>query len=336
MERHGFVESFEGKDRRKNWRLKNIIGRDVKMLDIFEKIAGVAATDSLVLITGETGTGKELAAEAIHFESPRKSGPLVRVNCAAFTESLVTSELFGHEKGSFSGAIALKKGCFERAGNGSIFLDEIGDIPVRTQSCLLRVLESRTFQRVGGSESLNVDARIICGTNKNLWHEVKQKRFREDLFYRINVVPIHLPPLRQRKTDIPLLASYFLKRYADQNGKEIRRISGPAVEMLLKHDWPGNVRELANAVEQAVVFCKKRKITPVDLPRKLHEGASSKPFALTLTSRSLPQAEAALIVNVLEEFNWNLKQAAEKLDIARGTLYSKIKKHGIAKPFSVD
>ena len=328
--------SFPETERRKRYRFDNLIGRDPKMFAIYTKIDDIAATSSTVLITGETGTGKERVAEAIHFRSPRKSGPLIRVNCASFTETLVNSELFGHEKGAFTGAMALKKGCFELADKGTIFLDEIGNISIQTQVSLLRVLESRTFQRVGGVKSLKFDGRIICATNMDLWHEVKEHRFREDLFYRINVVPIHLPPLREKIFDIPILATYFLKIYCKQNGKKISRISRPGMNMLVRYNWPGNIRELANAIEQAVVFCKKNEITPDDLPRRVCEASHPGSFTFTLTSPSLPKAESALIQRILEETNWNLKQAAGMLDIARGTVYSKMRKYKIEKPHSAD
>lgn len=332
LEKSSFVEH----ERRKKHRFENFIGRDPKMLEIYNKIDDIAATDATVLITGESGTGKELVAEAIHYRSSRRASPLIRVNCAAFTETLINSELFGHEKGAFSGAAAMKKGCFELADKGTIFLDEIGDIPLLTQIALLRVLDSGSFQRVGGGKTLKVNTRIICATNKDLWHEVKEKRFREDLFYRIDVVPIHMPPLRERKSDIPLLSTHFLKRYAVQTGKNITRISGPAMETLRQYDWPGNVREFANIIEQAVVFCKKMEIAPDNLPRKMHGAPSSKSFALALTSSSLPEAESTLIRKVLNETDWNIKQTARDLNIARGTLYSKIKKYGIEKPHSGD
>jgi two-component system NtrC family response regulator/two-component system response regulator HydG len=204
---------FLGKEHRKGYRFENIIGQDPKIFEIFQKIIDVAVTNVTVLITGESGTGKELIADAIHFRSPRRSEPLVRVNCAALTETLINSELFGHEKGAFTGATAQKKGHFELADRGTILLDEIGDIPLPTQISLLRVLESKTFQRVGGSTTLKVDTRVICATNKDLSDTVKEKLFREDLFDRINVVPIHMPPLRERKSDVPLLAKHFLRRY---------------------------------------------------------------------------------------------------------------------------
>jgi len=322
---------FLGNERRKRYRFKNIIGQDPKMFEIFRKIIDVADTNATVMINGESGTGKELIAEAIHFESSRKSETLIRVNCAALTETLINSELFGHEKGAFTGATAQKKGHFELADKGTIFLDEIGDIPIPTQISLLRVLESGTFQRVGGTSTLKVDARVICATNKDLCHAVKEKLFREDLFYRINVVPLHLPPLRERKADIPLLANHFLKRYSTETKKNIHGISRVAMKILIRYEWPGNVRELANAIENAVVFCKGREIIPADLPEELRVTSHTKEFDLRLSSRSLPLVEATMIRKVLEETNWNLKQAAGELDIARGTLYSKMRKYVIEK-----
>ena len=322
---------FLGNERRKRYRFKNIIGQDPKMFEIFRKIIDVADTNATVMINGESGTGKELIAEAIHFESSRKSETLIRVNCAALTETLINSELFGHEKGAFTGATAQKKGHFELADKGTIFLDEIGDIPIPTQISLLRVLESGTFQRVGGTSTLKVDARVICATNKDLSHAVKEKLFREDLFYRINVVPLHLPPLREKKADIPLLANHFLKRYSTETKKNILCISKAAMKILIRYEWPGNVRELANAIENAVVFCKGGEIIPADLTEELRVTSHTKEFDLRLSSRSLPLVEATMIRKVLEETDWNLKQAAKELYIARGTLYSKMKKYVIEK-----
>jgi DNA-binding NtrC family response regulator len=324
--------TFPGKERRKRHRFENIVGQDPKMFDIFQRIIDVAKTNATVLITGESGTGKELIANEIHYKSARKDGPLVKVNCAAFTETLINSELFGHEKGAFTGAIEQKKGHFELANKGTIFLDEIGDIPVSTQISLLRVLELGTFQRVGGTNTLKVDTRFICATNKDLVSAVREKHFREDLFYRVNVVSIHLPPLRERKSDIPLLADYFMKKYCAQTEKNIRGISRSAMEMLIRHDWPGNVRELANLIENTVIFCKSKEISPDNLPEGFKETTKAKGFTLRLSSTSLPLAESTLIRKVLEETNWNLKQTALELDIARGTLYSKMKKYGIERP----
>ncbi|MBW2738909.1 MAG: sigma-54-dependent Fis family transcriptional regulator [Deltaproteobacteria bacterium] len=323
---------FPGKELRKGYRFENIIGQDPKMFEIFQKIMDVAETNATVLINGETGTGKELIADSIHFGSPRRSQPLIKVNCATLTETLINSELFGHEKGAFTGATAQKKGHFELADRGTIFLDEIGDIPLPTQISLLRVLESKTFQRVGGATTLKVNTRVICATNKNLSHAVKEKLFREDLFYRINVVPIYIPPLRERKTDIPLLANYFLRKYCTETKKNIHRISRAVMNILIRYNWPGNVRELVNIIENAVIFCKERELIPANLPEELRETTQKKGFTLGLSSRSLTLAEATMIHKVLEETNWNLKQAAKELEIARGTLYSKMKKYGIEKP----
>ena len=327
---------FPREERRKGYRFENIIGQDPAMFQVFQEIVDVAHSNATILVTGETGTGKELVAESIHFKSPRRNGPLIRVNCAAFTETLINSELFGHEKGAFTGATAQKKGQFELADGGTIFLDEIGDISLPTQISLLRILESKTFQRVGGTRTLKVDTRIICATNKNLSDAVKEKLFREDLFYRINVVSIHIPPLRERKSDIPLLANHFLKKYCTETKKNIPRISRAVMNILIRYDWPGNVRELANIIENAVIFCKGKELIPANLPEKLRKNTQRKGFTLGLPSRSLPLAESTMICKVLEETNWNMKQAAMELDIARGTLYSKIKKYRIEKPHSGD
>ncbi len=313
-------------------RFESLIGRDHKMFEIYEKINQVATTNASVLITGESGTGKELIAEAIHNKSVRRGRPFVQVNCAALTETLINSELFGHEKGAFTGATARKKGYFEQASGGTIFLDEIGDIPMATQVALLRVLELGTFQRVGGTEPLQVDVRVICATNKDLIGAIGEKYFREDLYYRINVVSIPAPALRERKSDIPLLARYFLEKYSAETAKRITRISKPALELLSTYSWPGNVRELANVIEHSVVFCKGGELLPENLPEELRRRPTQASFNLPLVSSSLAEAEAALILKVLQEKGWNLKQAAAALDIARGTLYSKMEKYHIEKP----
>ena len=322
---------FTEKDRRRQYRFEHIIGRDPKMFKIFQRIVDVTATNATVLIQGETGTGKELVAEAIHYRSPRKNGPVVKVNCGALTETLINSELFGHEKGAFTGALSQKKGHFEVADEGTIFLDEIGDVPAATQISLLRVLELGTFQRVGGSQTIKVNTRFICATNKDLAELVELQLFREDLYYRINVVSIHIPPLRERKSDIPLLVNHYLRKHCAQTEKNILRISRPAMEMLLRYDWPGNVRELTNVVERAVIFCKGNEITPEVLSAEIKSAYKKNAFTMTLSSPSLPEAESTLIRKVLQETNYNLKLAAKEMDIARGTLYSKMKKYGIEK-----
>jgi len=310
---------------------ENIIGQDQKMFELYEKINQVAKTNAAVLITGESGTGKELIAAAIHSKSARRDQPLVQVNCASLTETLINSELFGHEKGAFTGAVARKRGFFEQADGGTLFLDEFGDIPMATQVALLRVLELGTFQRVGGTATIKVDVRLICATNRNLAQAVRDKLFREDLYYRINVVALEVPSLRERKSDIPLLADFFFQKYRAETGKEIRAVSREVLDHLREYAWPGNVRELANAMEHAVVFCRGREISLADLPPEIRQPQAAADFDLHLTTTSLARAEEALIRKVLEECRWNLKQAAQVLDIARGTLYSKMDKYGIGK-----
>ena len=318
-------------EQRKQYRFENIIGQDRKMFKIYEMIRAVAKTNASVLITGESGSGKELIAEAIHFRSKRKNAPYHQVNCAALTESIINSELFGHEKGAFTGADQQKQGLFELADQGTLFLDEIGDVPLPIQTSLLRVLEYGTFQRVGGAKTLNVDTRIVCATNQDLSEAIRNKQFREDLYYRINVVSIDVPPLRERKQDIPLLAKYFLEKYSKENGTSPKRLSKAALKVLMQYDWPGNVRELGNIVNHALIFCKGAKIIPANLPAAVKEKALTRDFSLTLTSPSLLAAERALIEKVLTLNQGNLKQTAADLEIARGTLYSKMNKYGIEK-----
>jgi len=318
-------------DQRKRYRFENIIGQDRKMFKIYEMINAVSKTSASVLITGESGTGKELIAEAIHYRSNRRNKPFHRVNCAALTESIINSELFGHEKGAFTGADSQKIGLFEKANEGTLFLDEIGDIPLQTQVSLLRVLETGTFQRVGGTHTIRINTRILCATNQDLSDAIHGKRFREDLFYRINVVSIDVPPLRDRNLDIPLLALYFMEKYSQESAKNIKGISKSAIKILNQYHWPGNVRELGNVIKHALIFCKTNKIQPANLPENIKTAFQNKKFRLTLTSSSLPLAEATLIQKVLNENHWNLKQAAMELEIARGTLYSKIKKYRLKK-----
>ena len=325
------ISAVPAEDRRKKYRFENIIGQDRKMFRIYEMINTVAKTSASVLITGESGTGKELIAEAIHYRSDRRNKPFHQVNCAALTESIINSELFGHEKGAFTGADTQKTGLFEKAHEGTLFLDEIGDIPLQTQVSLLRVLETGTFQRVGGTRTIKVNTRILCATNQDLSGSIQDKRFREDLFYRINVVSIDVPPLRERSLDIPLLALYFAEKYSHEYATNIKGISNSAIKILTQYHWPGNVRELGNVINHALIFCKTSKIQPTNLPDNIKQAFQDKQFRLTLTSPSLPLAEATLIQKVLNENHWNLKQAAMELEIARGTLYSKIKKYRLKK-----
>ena len=303
------------------------------MFEIYEMINQVAQTSATVLITGESGTGKELIASAIHAKSTRKDKPFIQINCAALAEGLISSELFGHEKGAFTGAVSRKKGLFEQASGGTLFLDEIGDISPTTQVSLLRILELGTFQRVGGSETIKADVRLICATNRDLAAAAREKQFREDLYYRLNVVSLQAPPLRDRKSDIPLLAQHFLERYCTINNKQIQGFTRDAMQLLCGYDWPGNCRELANIIEHAVIFSRSNVLDKDNLPAQIRpaEGHTAS-LTLNLTSSTLAEAEEALIQKVLEETNWNLKKAAETLDIARGTLYGKMEKYQLTKP----
>jgi transcriptional regulator with PAS, ATPase and Fis domain len=296
------------------------------MQKVFELISDIAETDSTVLIQGESGTGKELIARAIHFNSHRKNKPFVVANCSAYSQNLLESELFGHEKGSFTGAIRRKIGRFELANGGTIFLDEIGEVSPPTQILLLRVLQDHRFERVGGEETLEVDVRVIAATNKNLTEEMKKGTFREDLYYRLNVIPIFVPPLRERKDDIPLLASYFLQKFSRERGKEVTSFSPEVIETLLAHSWPGNVRELENVIDHAIIISKQDKVLPKDLPQFL--------FQRPLPAQgftTLQDYEKDLILKTLQETNWNKHKASKKLNINRSTLYGKIKRYGLEK-----
>ena len=304
-----------------------IIGKDPKMQLIYKLIEDIAPTDATVLIQGESGTGKELVARAIHRRSPRKNKPFVVINCSAYPATLLESELFGHEKGSFTGAIRQKSGRFEQAHGGTVFLDEIGEIAPSAQNKLLRVLQTQKFERIGGEKTLNVNVRIIAATNKELLQQVKQGTFREDLYYRLNVIPLNLPPLSERRNDIPLLARYFLRRFAAEQSKQIEDFSPESLRFLLDYSWPGNVRELENTIEHATVLAKGSRVETSDLPAALHSAAKneSKPFTLV-------EHESKLLVEVLEDCGWNKKQAAKRLGISRSTLYDKLKKYQITKP----
>ena len=306
-----------------------IIGKDPKMQLIYKLIEDIAPTDATVLIQGESGTGKELVARAIHRRSPRNNKPFVVINCSAYPATLLESELFGHEKGAFTGAIRQKSGRFEQAHDGTVFLDEIGEIAPSAQIRLLRVLQTQKFERIGGEKTLNVNVRIIAATNKELLQQVKQGTFREDLYYRLNVIPITLPPLSERRNDIPLLALHFLRRFATEQGKEIEDFSPEAMRLLLDHTWPGNVRELENTVEHATVLAKGTRIKASDLPAMLYSAASTNQATKQPT---LVENEIKLLQEVLEECDWNKKQAAKRLGISRSTLYDKLKKYQITQP----
>ena len=305
-----------------------LVGKDPKMQVIYKLIEDIAPTDATVLIQGESGTGKELVAKAVHKRSQRKDAPFIVINCSAYPDTLLESELFGHEKGAFTGAVRQKSGRFELADGGTVFLDEIGEIPPSAQIKLLRVLQTQSFERIGGEKTLTVDVRIIAATNKDLLQEVKDGYFREDLYYRLHVIPVHMPPLRERRNDIPLLARYFLRRFNQEQGKEIEEFSPEAMRLLLDYSWPGNVRELENSVEHAVVLAKDSKIEASHLPRVFHSTA----FSPAPEQPTMADHEKEILRQVLEECGWNKKQAAKRLGISRNTLYVKLKKYEITRP----
>ncbi len=314
---------------------KNIIGTSAPMKKIFEIVEQVAATKALVLITGESGVGKELVADAIQSLSNRKDKPFIKVHCAALSETLLESELFGHEKGAFTGAISRKRGRFELAHAGTIFLDEIGEINPTVQIKILRVLQEKRFERVGGEETIEVDVRIISATNKDLLEEIRKGSFREDLYYRLNVVNIHIPPLRERKDDIPLLVSSFLKEFAQENGKLIEGIDPKARQILYHYAWPGNVRELRNCIESAVVMCKGNIITADDLPPTIHSDSSDNSIHILLGS-TMADAEKEIIIQTLRYHNGNKSKTAETLGIGRKTLHRKLSEFGLTGTELVD
>ena len=303
-----------------------LIGESPQMKKVLELAKTVAETDTTVMIRGESGTGKELIARMIHSNSARRFFPIIPVNCGAVPESLLESELFGHEKGAFTGAQYRRKGKFEMADGGTIFLDEIGTIAAKMQVQLLRVLETKQFTRVGGNETIKSDFRIICATNRDLEAAVKQGHFREDLYYRLNVFTISIPPLRERRGDIPMLAQYFLGKYARAMNKPAGEIAPAALDLLVRYDWPGNIRELENVVERAMVLAKSGHVKPADLPFQLSERT------VPANGDTLSSMEHVHIADVLNRTHWNITRAAEILDIDRVTLYNKIAKYGLKKP----
>lgn len=314
----------------KQYSFCDIISKNPKMMEIFGLIKEVASLRSTVMIQGESGTGKELIARAIHFSGDRSTKPFIGVSCAALTESLLESELFGHEKGSFTGATGQKKGKFEIAEGGTIFLDEIGDISPKLQLNLLRILQERNFYRVGGSEQINVDVRVIAATNKDLEDAVHQGIFRDDLFYRLNVINIHLPSLRDRKEDIPLLVHNFIEHIGPELGREVNDISEEALKILLNHNWPGNVRELENAVERAIVTCKTKVLTEDDFIFLNNHGNEKKQWSVP-TELTLEEIENQAITATLQRTHGNIKEASTILGVDRSTLYDRIKKYNLPR-----
>jgi DNA-binding NtrC family response regulator len=309
-------------------KFSNIIGKSPQIKKILEVVDQIAPTKASVLITGESGVGKELVADAIHNLSNRGEQPFIKVHCAALTESLLESELFGHEKGAFTGAIARKRGRFELANTGTIFLDEIGEINQNVQIKILRVLQEKRFERVGGEETLEVDVRIVAATNKNLKKEIEKGDFREDLYYRLNVVNVEVPPLRDRKEDIPLLAVAFLKEFAEENGRDIEGFDSKVLNELYNYPWPGNVRELRNCIESAVVMSKNKVITPDDLPPTVRSESDDNLIRIK-PGTPLEEAEKMIIQATLNVLNGNKSKTAEALGIGRKTLHRKINDYGI-------
>lgn len=308
------------------FKFSNIIGSNKQMEKVFTLLESVAETNSSVLITGESGTGKELVARAIHLNSSKNTGPFIALNCSAFAESLIESELFGDEKGAFTGAVNSKVGRFELANNGTLFLDEIGDISLPVQTKLLRVLETRQFERVGGNKTININVRIIAATNKDLLAEIKKGNFREDLFYRINVMNIHLPPLRERMDDFPLLINHFIKKYNERFSKAVTNFSPEAYNLLQEYHWPGNIRELENVIEHCFVLCRCDIIQSEHLPDRIKHKIFNKESG---TANPIQNAERNLLMEILKKNDGNKSQAARELNINPSTLWRKMKKLGI-------
>jgi DNA-binding NtrC family response regulator len=312
---------FLRKELKKQYRLHDMISKNDEMLGIFEMVRTIAKSNSTVLILGESGTGKELLARAIHEESDRKAAPFISVSCAALTETLLESELFGYEKGAFTGADSLKRGKLEIAKNGTLFLDEIGDISLKLQQDLLRVLEQKEFCRVGGSQVITIESRIVAATNRDLRKAIEEGKFRDDLYYRLNVISFRIPPLRERKEDIPLLVENFIDKFNIEMGKEIEGVAEPVMRRLMDHAWPGNARELRNVIERAMVVSRGRKIAESDIDLQV-EGKGG-------GGRSLEEIEVEHIRQVLIGNNWNIQRSAQVLGIDRATLYNKIRKHNL-------
>lgn len=314
-----------------DFELSDIIGQSPAMQELLQTVARIAPTEATVLIAGPSGTGKELIAKAIHANSERMNGPLVTVNCSALSENLLESELFGHEKGAFTGADKKREGRFMQAHKGSIFLDEIGEIPWIMQAKLLRVLQQREIQRVGSDKAVYVDVRILAATNKDLYQELQAGNFRDDLYHRLNVIKLDLPPLSEREGDIPLLAEHFLQQYARKNRKQIKGFTPQAMDLMLKYPWPGNVRELENAVERAVILAGGEYVTPRDLPLGMQSSQEREPVQESgHGGQPLEAVEKQAILETLEQTGGNKSEAARILDITRATLHKKLKKYGLS------
>jgi len=314
---------------RAKYSLENFIWKNEKMREIFNLLPKIATTHSTVLIEGESGTGKELMAHALHQLSLREDKPFIRVNCGALAEGVLESELFGHVKGAFTGAIAHKIGRFELADTGTIFLDEIGELSPTTQVKLLRVVQEGEFERVGDSERLKVDVRIIAATHKDLKRAIEQNEFRQDLYYRLCVVPIHLPPLRERKDDIPPLVNHFLQKFNKEMGRKVAHVSLDAIEILTEYDYPGNVRELENIIEHAMVFCTGETLSAEHLQKEIRQPDQFK--EMIKAERPLNAIEKEVILKILNNTHWNYKQTALRLGMSRTTLWRRVKMYGLIK-----
>jgi DNA-binding NtrC family response regulator len=329
--KHLLVENqYLRRELSRDYDFSNIVGKSPEMQKVFEVIRTIAASDSTALITGKSGTGKELVARAIHFNSQRREKPFIAVNCGAIPETLIESELFGHKKGSFTGAVADKVGYFKAADGGTLFLDEISEMPVQLQVKLLRAIEQKEITPVGSSTPIAVTVRFIASTNKDLMKEVEEGKFRKDLYYRINVVEIHLPPLSGRRSDVPLLVNHFVDKYKRDMRKDIKGVNNDVMLLLMQHEWNGEIRELENIIERAVIFCKSDFITVNDLPEFLHAGG---PVQVTQNSESLEHAigefERQYILTILRKYHFDKEKAAESLKISLPTLYRRIKDLGI-------
>ncbi len=311
--------------------LPNIIGNSDKMQEVFEAVYRVADSKATVILYGESGTGKELIAKAIHYMSPRSKGPFVKFNCASIPEGLLESELFGHEKGAFTGAISARKGRFELAHEGTILLDEVGDLPLNLQPKILRVLQEREFERVGGERTIKVDVRLIAATSRNLEELVSRGKFREDLFYRLNVVPLLLPPIRERKEDIPLLLEFFLKRFNEENNKEVS-VSAESLRILVDYNWPGNVRELENTIERLVVMSGRKTIRPTDLPLNLKLPAPEEILQKESLKAGIEDIEKSSILDALERTGWVQAKAARMIGLTPRQIGYKMKKYRLSAP----
>ncbi len=310
-------------------KFEDIIGKSKRMLEALELVENVAASDANILIQGENGTGKELIANAIHYHSKRASGPFIKINCAAIPKDLIESELFGYKKGSFTGAISDKEGLFEAAENGSLLLDEIGEMPSYLQTKLLRVLQEREYRPIGSDRIVRVDFRLVCATNIDVDAALRDGKLREDLYFRINTITLKVPPLRERTEDIPLLCEFFLEKYRQRHQRHVRSISPAAYHTLIRHRWPGNVRELENVIERGVLVSKSSEIAINDLPESLREGSARASDFVIPPHRTLAEIEKMAIIQTLHRTNWNKQEAAQILGLYRPTLYSKMKKHAI-------